>query len=199
MPAEARTSSVWRKQKLFVSLFFLAFAGYFFLDGFYTWPFENRRFEAHAVHQKEGRLAEWPAYAKSQNWNAKPPEKLHSRDDILGQFLFGGLMTLIGGILLVYWATQKGRVLRSDEEAVYTPAGTRVPFEAITGIGLKNWDSKGLAKVRYKLNERQGEFVVDDYKFEAGPTRQIMAEIEEHLKTREVVVKEVTQVSDWRA
>ena len=41
---------------------------------------------------------------------------------------------------------------KTDAEAVYTPSGTRVPFGAITGIGKKNWDSKGIAKVRYTVD-----------------------------------------------
>ena len=65
-----------------------------------------------------------------------------------------------------------------------TPAGTRVPFRAITGLGKKRWDSKGIAVVRYELQGRKGEFIVDDYKFEAEPARKILDEIESELRAR---------------
>ena len=57
-----------------------------------------------------------------------------------------------------------------------------VPFEAIIGLGKKNWDAKGLATVRYQIGGKQRQFVIDDYKFDPDPTRKIFAEIEERLK-----------------
>ena len=88
---------------------------------------------------------------------------------MLAQFLFGSLCGLGGAIALFYWLAQKNRVVKTDAEAVYSPAGTRVPFDAITGLGVKKWDSKGLATVRYEIDGRKGEFLLDDYKFERDP------------------------------
>jgi hypothetical protein len=79
---------------------------------------------------------------------------------------------------------QKRVVVRTDAEAVYSPAGTRVPFASITGLGLKKWESKGLARVRYEIEGRKGEFVLDDYKFDRDPTHEILKEIETHLVAR---------------
>ena len=56
-----------------------------------------------------------------------------------------------------------------------------MPFSAITGVGKKQWDSKGIARVRYEIDGRRGQFVVDDYKFETEPSRTILKEIEEKL------------------
>jgi hypothetical protein len=72
----------------------------------------------------------------------------------------------------------------SDEEAVYTPRGTRVPFSAVTGIGKKRWESKGIAVVRYTIEGRKGEFIVDDYKFDTEPSRKILEQIEQKLLAR---------------
>jgi hypothetical protein len=92
------------------------------------YPRSNERFLAHQQYEKEERLSEWPAYAKSRGWVEKPPEKLFKPQDINGQYFFGSLGVLVGLIVLIYWFGQKGRILRTDEEAVYTPAGTRVPL-----------------------------------------------------------------------
>jgi hypothetical protein len=75
--------------------------------------------------------------------------------------------------------------VRTDEEAVFTPSGTRVPFGAITGVGKKKWEDKGLATVRYEIEGRKGEFVLDDYKFDRDATHQILAEIEEKVAVRQ--------------
>jgi hypothetical protein len=184
MPAEARIAPIWKKQKLFVAIFFIALGAWFWWDGLVGYPRSNERWNAYETYKKEERLAEWPAYAKSKGWVEQQPHKLHKKEDIIGQYVFGTLCDVVGLILLVYWYTQIRRVIRTDEEAVYTPSGRRVPFEAITGIGKKHWENKGIAKVRYTLDGRHGQFVVDDYKFETEPTRQILTEIEERLTAK---------------
>jgi hypothetical protein len=184
MTLEARVTPIWRKQKLFVALFMIAFGAWFTFDGAFVWPRNNERFlkfeEFEKANDKEG----WKAFARERGWNPKRPEKLHSQSEINGQFLYGGLCALVGLITLGYWAQQVRRTLKLDDEAVTSPAGTRVPFESITGLGLKKWDSKGLAKVRYEIGGRQGEFVVDDYKFDTDTTRKILEEIKNRLESR---------------
>ncbi|MDQ3623890.1 MAG: hypothetical protein M3463_15610 [Verrucomicrobiota bacterium] len=185
MPAEARISSIWKKQKLFIAVAMMVLGGWFFLDGFRTWPRSNERWLAHQQHKNEDRLNDWPAYAKSRGWIPEPPEKFYTPEDIRGQYQYGGLCVLAGIIIFVYWATQIPRTVRTDEEAVYTSAGKRVPFDAITGVDKKKWDAKGIARVSYELEGETGKFTVDDYKFETEPTRRILDEIESHLQQRD--------------
>lgn len=184
MPAEARVTKIWKQQKLFIALFLIAFGLWFFIDGKWVWPRSNERFDLHKQFEKENRLSEWPAEAKKRGWKAEPPHKRHEPNDILAQFVFASLCGFGGAVALFYWLTQKSRVVKSDAEAVYSPAGTRVPFDAITGLGVKKWDSKGLATVRFEISGRQGQFVLDDYKFERDPTHVIFNEIKEKLEAR---------------
>jgi hypothetical protein len=184
MTLEARVTPIWKKQKLFVSLFLIAFGAYFFYDGAVGWPRSNERFLKYQAYKNAGDLTGWSEYAKSRGWAEKPPEKIHTPTDLAGQYAFGTLATAIGLVTLGYWAQQIGRKLALDEEAVTSPAGTRVPFESITGLGLKKWDSKGLATVRYELSGRRGEFIVDDYKFDPIATREILNEVKRKLEAR---------------
>ena len=193
MPSEARVSPIWKKQKLFVALFMIAIGGWFFWDGLIGYPRSNEHFLAHQQLEKEGRSGEWAAYAKERGWDTKVAEHYMGRDKIIGQYVFGTLAAVAGALVLLYWATQKGRVLKTDDEAVYTPAGTRVPFGAVTGIGKKKWDSKGLATVRYELGGKKGKFIIDDYKFDAEPTRAILSEIETRLLAQEERTGEVAR------
>lgn len=185
MPAEARISSIWKKQKLFIAIAMLALGGWFFVDGLRNWPRSNERWLAHDQHKKEDRLNEWPTFAKGRGWIPEPPEKFYAPEDIRGQYTYGTLAMLAGAIIFAYWATQVRRTLRTDEEAVYPTPGRRVPFHAITGVDKKKWDSKGIAKVSYELDGKEGRFTVDDYKFETGPTRRILEEIDSHLAPKE--------------
>jgi len=181
MPAEAHVTPIWKKQKLFVALFLLAIAGWFFWDGFVGYPHSNERWRAHDALVKSGRDAEWPKVAREHDWTEEVPHKLYHPVDIRTQWICGILASLLGLVSLTYWFTQKGRVLRTDAEAVYSPAGTRIPFGAITGLGKKKWEDKGLATVLYKIEGRKGRFLLDDYKFDRDATHSILAEIEEKL------------------
>ena len=185
MPAEARVTSVWSKQKLFVAVFLLALGGWFFWDGAVGYPHSNERWRAHEQLVKSGQEAQWPALAKSRGWTTTVPHKFLHPGEIHAQWIFGSFTSLLGLISLIYWSTQKGRTLRTDEEAVYSPAGTRVPFAAVTGLGKKNWDRKGLATVLYQINGRKGRFIIDDYKFDYDATHEILDEIEGKLLARQ--------------
>lgn len=181
MPVVARISSIWSKQKLLVALFFLAFSGWFVLDGAVTWPKSNLRYDTYHWFVDQKQEDQWPAFAQSKGWVLEAPEKRHTDNEILAQFAFAGLLATAGIILFVYWVTQRKRMLKMEDGAVYTPTGARVPFSSIRGLGKKRWESKGIAIVRYEDNGRLLQFVVDDYKYEAEPTRQIVDVIEQHL------------------
>jgi hypothetical protein len=185
MPAEAHITPIWKKQKLFVAIFLLGIAGWFFWDGKVGYPRSNERWLAQTEFEKSGRDAEWPAYAASRGWTGEKPHKFFAPADLNVQLGLSGALAVAGVIALLYWLRQKGRVLRSDEEAVYAPSGVRVPFAAITGLGKKKWEAKGLATVRYEIEGRAGEFTLDDYKFDRDPVHQILREIEAELVTRD--------------
>src|SRR3954465_1399833 len=184
MPVVARISAIWSKQKLFVAVFFLLVGGYFFLDGAYRWPKSNVRWDKQQEFENDGKMAEWPAYAAAQGWVTQKPEKRYSTGDIVGQYVFGGVAVVTGLLLYIYWLTQRKRELKIEDGAVYTPSGARVPFASIRGLGKKRWDTKGIAIVRYEDNGRLLQFVVDDYKYETEPTRQILDTIEQQLTAK---------------
>jgi len=184
MPLEARITPIWKRQKLFMALFLIAMGSWFFWDGAVGYHRINERYDKWAEFRNNGTLQDWPAYAKSRGWVEKPPEHGYTAQQITGQFIYGSLASLSGLLVLGYWFQQKGRVLRADDEAVITPSGTRVPFTAITGLGLKKWESKGIARVRYEQEGRKGEFIVDDYKFDTAPSREVLEKIKQHLAAR---------------
>ena len=195
MPLEARVTPIWKKQKLFVAIFLLAAGGWFIFDGTIGYPATNARYAAWKPYHDAGDEAgwkafaaqhgwvqdEWTAFVKKHEWKEPYPAQAYTSAQVRGQFIYGTLGAVLGLIALAYWLTQKGRVLRLDDEAVTTPAGNRVPFSAITGLGLKNWDAKGLATVRYEIDGRKGAFEIDDYKFDTEPTRKILDEIKTRL------------------
>lgn len=195
MPAEARVTSIWKKQKLFVAIIFLAACVPFFWDGSVGYHRKNERYVAWKGFNDSGKLDEWKAYAAQRNWHetewteylkehhleARPPEIPFPPNKITEQYVCAGISLALGLALLVYWLQQKGRCVRTDEQAVYAPDGKRIPFDTITGLGKKKWEKKGFATVRYEMDGKKGEFLLDDYKFDYKATHQILEEIENQL------------------
>lgn len=184
MAVVARISAIWSKQKLFVAIFFLAFGAVFFFDGAFRYPRSNERWDAQDRLEKAGKMDQWPAEAAQHGWVTKKPKKRYEDGDIVTQYVMGGVATVAGVLLLIYWMTQRKRQLKIEDGAVFTPSGARVPFASIRGLGKKRWDSKGIAIVRYEDNGRLLQFVVDDYKYETEPTRQILETIEQQLTAK---------------
>jgi len=185
MPITARISAIWSRQKLLVAIFFVAVSSLFYWDGSIRYPRSNRRLQEYRDYKSAGHNeSEWAAYAASKGWVATPPEKFYGPGELLEQFVIGGIATAVGILLFVYWLTQRKRVLKLEDGAVYTPSGARVPFSSIRGIGKKRWETKGIAVVRYEDNGRLLQFIVDDYKYETEPARQILDVIEQQLLTR---------------
>ena len=184
MTLEARVTPIWRKQKLFVAVFMIAFGGYFFYDGAIGWPRSNERYYKSQEFKKTNDDPGWKAYAKQRGWSEKAPEKAYKKSEIDMQYVYGVILAVVGLVTLGYWAQQIRRTLKLDDEAITSPAGTRVPFQSITGLGLKKWESKGYATVRYEVNGRKGEFLIDDYKFDTDTTREIVDMLKQRLESR---------------
>lgn len=184
MSITAPITPVWKKQKLLFSIFLFLFGGYFFLDGAIVWPRSNERYRRHAEFMEKEDKNGWIAYAKEKGWKAEPPEKLYTDSAIAGQFVVGGVLIMGALVSLAYWAANRGRSLRLDDEAVYGPTGVKVPLPAITGLGLKKWEAKGYARVRYSMEGKTGEFIIDDYKYEPDPCKEIVEAIKKHLEAR---------------
>jgi len=181
-----------------MAVFLVGFALYFFWDGAIGYPAADRRYHEWKHFHDAGNLEQWQAVALQNGWKSDEWEKWladpHQQGRIpadyrghgkyIEQFVCGTIALALGLVTLAYWFTQKDRVVRTDEEAVYSPAGTRIPFSAITGLGKKKWESKGFATVLYQIDGRKGRFLLDDYKFDRDATHHILAEIEEKLLAR---------------
>jgi hypothetical protein len=185
MSIEAHVVPFWKAQRLIPAIICLGYALYFFFDGAVGYPRSNRHWLDHQKYVEAHDLQEWPAYAQSQGWDPHPPEKFHNVADIRGQFVFGGVLVVVGLGFLVFWLTQKDRALRADDEGVTTPEGARVPYDSVTSIDRRKWDTKGLARISYEVEGRRGNFMIDDAKFDPDASHDIFERIEEKFLARE--------------
>src|SRR4029434_1752563 len=131
MNLEARVTTIWRKQKLFIAVFLIGFGAYFFFDGAIAWPRSNERFLKHQEFRDADNLAGWTAYAKERGWSHQTPEKLYKQDELQAQFVYAAICVVLGLVAFGYWLQQVGRTIKLDDEAVTSPARTRIPFDSI--------------------------------------------------------------------
>ena len=175
MPAEARVTKTWIQQKGLIPVFLIACSLWFLWDGLIGYPRSNERWDAH--ESRKATPGEWEKYCRQRGWKTEPPHRRFEHSDIVGQYVFAGLTGVIGIFSLVYWLRVRRSTLKSDEGAVFTPSGVRVPYESITQIDQRKWKSKGLATVFYTLDGAKRRFILDDAKYEPEGLDTILADI----------------------
>ncbi len=187
MPAEARVMRTWIQQKGLIPVFLFGFAVWFLWDGLLGWPRSNERFDEHVrLKDKSG---EWEKRCTERGWTVEPPHKRYGRSDIITQFAIAGLTGVIGAFSLVFWLRAKKTFIRSEDDAVITPSGVRVPYASITDLDLRKWKSKGLATVAYSLEGAKGRFILDDAKYDPAGLDAILEDIRQQTEGRAKVAE----------
>ena len=175
MAIEATLSRTWRNRQLLIAGFLAAFGSWFFFDGLIRYPAMHRQYLDYQRMKDAG---------GENEWHGRVPEDKDEKDQTQqlewGGTAFAGALVALGVLGLNF-----NRRLRSDDEAVYSERGKRVPFSAFTGVNRNKWDSKGIAIAYYENGGKQRDLVIDDYKF-AG-AEEILKQIEAHLASKQAV------------
>jgi hypothetical protein len=182
MPAEARIMKTWIQQKGLIPVLLLGFSAWFLWDGLIGYPRSNERWDAHA--RLKDQSGEWEKLCAARGWTTEPPHRRFEKGDITGQYVWAGVVGAIGIFSLIYWLRARKLLIRSDADAVFTPSGTRVPYENITQIDRRKWKSKGLATVFYSLDGAKCRFVLDDAKYEPTGLDTILEDIQQRTAGR---------------
>ena len=93
----------------------------------------------------------WKEYAKKNRWDQqidldedpKPAYKI--REQLYAAYVCGTL-TLVA---LFFYLRTKRRNMVVDNEAYTSPNGVRIPYEKMTTIDKRKWETKGLATITY--------------------------------------------------
>jgi len=172
-----------------IALFCVGVSGWFFYDGTYTYPAQRERglafqdLEAEYPDLEEEELMQkWRALADERGWPKKNPGEPKTEAEIQAQLILGGLILPFGILYAVFFSLNWRRWVALDEQGLETQSGKRLNFDEITRLEKKKWEAKGIARV-YGVHEgRRCRILLDDWKFETEPTRQILREVEKHLE-----------------
>ncbi len=198
MAAKAPISSGYLLRLALVALVCLAYAAWSAYDGFVKYPEHNRSVAA-LEKVKEEHPTDWqPIWEKMAEENdwSKTPGELKSNFSMIAQYVQLGITLPIGLLFAFFWLAHRGKWMATDETGVLTSAGQRVSFDAIQRVDKQRWATKGIALVWHQDGGVEKKLVIDDWKYERGPTDDILREIELHLTREQIVNGEPEPVDD---
>lgn len=110
-------------------------------------------------------MDEWRVLAKDEGWELEPEEYTNSKIETQWHFTIG--MFAVSLVVIVIFLLNKGKMLKADSEAFYSPRGKRVAFADVYRIDRRKWDHKGLAYAMYREGGegRSRKETIDDLKF----------------------------------
>lgn len=178
MQIKAAISPGYMARLVVVAVITLIGGLWFSYDGFIGYPHQQKVALAYMQFQKEGRVDQWPDYARGKGWTVTP-ESPKSNSDIWLQRLLGMAALPVGLIFGMATLRSLGRHVSCDDEGLSTPAYPKVPFEAITKLDKSRWQKKGIVIVHFELDEKPGYIVLDDWKMQTEHTEHILRTIEQ--------------------
>lgn len=178
MQTKAAISPGYMARLLVVALITLIGGFWFSYDGFIGYPHQQLVARAYMQFQDEGRVDQWPAYAREKGWTVSP-ESPKTDSDIWLQRLLGMLALPVGLIFGAATLRSLGRYVACDEEGLITPRYPKVPFTAIKELDKSRWQKKGIVVVHFELDGKAGRIVLDDWKMNTEKTEQVLRSIEQ--------------------
>jgi hypothetical protein len=153
----------FRMKRYLIVLMLVGMGLYFCLDGFYRWPRQLR--EAEAMEKQQ----------------LTPSEKPHGRNDIFWNQLLGIVFPPLGLAALAYFLYGSRGQYRLSGQTLHVPGHEPIPVEAITVIDKSRWERKGIARIEYEKDGKQGSLTLDNFVYQEEPTRLIVKRLEETL------------------
>lgn len=169
-----------------IGLFCLGLSGWSLYDGLVSYPQQRKEALLFQEYAKKGDTKEhreqWQEEAAKRGWqNTDNPGKPRDDNDIFGQFVMAGVTAPIGLCFLGLLLLRLGCWIEADENGLRTNRGHEFPYGQITVLDKKKWQSKGIAKIRYQVEDREKKLTLDDYNYERESTQSILRMVEDHI------------------
>ena len=166
---------------------FFGIALWFLVDGTITYPRQRERALAYHELKEEDRLGEWEEIAGRRGWPTEDPGEPKEQFEIYVQLVIAALVAVPGLWFALQFLRTRGRWIELHETGLRTSGGRQLEFGQIISLDKKKWKTKGIAKIRYRQNGRKRRLVLDDWIYDAEPTKAILCEVESHLDVDQIV------------
>jgi len=190
MPIRVSASKGYLVRLALIAAFCIGFGGYFLFDGLYTYPRQLARGDLYRRLLDDGRLEEWSKEADAAGLGVEPADETDRKRtpwDIQFQLIIAAALALPSayflGLLIIYLR----RWVKLTDTGLATSGGVHVPYGDIERIEKFKWEKKGIAHAVYKDGARERRILLDDWKFQTEPMRQLMKELEAAVGTGKIV------------
>ena len=175
-----------------VGLVCLGMTGLCIKDGKYAYPAQRERALAYIEFQEENPdVGEkdlfdlWKIEAAERGWEPgigrageTPYGHPKTESDFIGQFYMGGVAAFIGLLFVGRVLLNRGCWIEADDEGITTSEKKHAKFDQVTVLDKKKWDNKGIAKLRYEADGKNGTIVLDDCNYDRPTTNEILRHVE---------------------
>jgi len=196
MPAKAGISPMYRIRLAIIAGICIWWTQAAIRDGLYYYPLQNEKvalFEkTHYVDEtktteRPGWQDEWSKIAQSRGWSEENPGNRRTGWDIWFNLVSAMITAPIGLYFLINFLASFKKWVATNETGVAASNGQVAPWHTIVSLDKSRWGTKGIARVNYHDDGGEKRIMLDDWKFEAAPTKTIVAEIEQHLKPEQII------------
>lgn len=182
-PIVARAGTYYRRARYIMASLLIAGGMWFGYDGWIGWPKENRihadlsaELEKATVEGNQERAAELANELKQY-------EHHNDWDLMLQKILFFVLPP--AGLAILAWTLHNSRgEYRLQGRTLSVPGHPEIDLDQVTRIDKQLWDRKGIAYIDYDTGSQSGRIKLDDFVYDARPTREIFKRVEAHTLAR---------------
>jgi len=170
-----------------IALFCLGMASWFAFDGAVTYPRQRERALVYQGLEEEEQLDQWEEIATKRGWPLENPGEPKGKIEFYTQFILSAVVAVPGLLFLFFFLHSRGRWIELNETGLRTSWGQQLEFSQIVTVNKKKWRSKGIARINYQQNGRKRRLVLDDWKYDADATREILLEVELRIDIDQIV------------
>lgn len=170
-----------------IALACFGIALWFVYDGAIAYPAQRERALKYIELESEDRLDEWENMARERGWPVEPPGEPKEELDFFVQFVMAGIVLLPGLICSALFLLHLGRWIELEEGRIRTSSGKSFELGEIVRLDKKKWREKGIARITYQNGRRTSRVVLDDWKYDTEPTKEILRAIESQIPVDRIV------------
>lgn len=185
-PIVARAGRYYRRTRYVIFAILLGVGVAFTYDGYWRYPAENEKIDkVHAELVEKEKVQPRDEATNQRILELKEEQKKytpHTPMDLRIQRALGIGAPPLGILLLAWWLHKSRGSYMLAGETLSVPGHPEVSLAQIRRIDKTLWDRKGIAFVEYEIPGRAaGRLKLDDFVYDAAPTRKIVERIDEHL------------------
>ncbi len=193
MPIRAHIAKGFVLRLAAVAVVSTGFALWALYDGSVGYPQQRERALKYQELAGEDELMDereqmhWDMVASDHGWPLEDPGPPKTKYDIAMQYIMVASIAPVGLLFLYFLVRNWGRWVEADESGLNTSWDQALYYDQIVSLDKKQWKDKGIARVHYDQDGRKARLVLDDFKYDFKPIKEILLAVEAHLEADQIL------------